>query len=230
MEPEPIIHNEAILLTGYVNNTLTSQEREQVSLHLPSCESCQQELQEVKIMQAALKTVIEERPGPSPAAFSTLMRRIEQEKNAQALNIQQASSPPWWESIESAFRSLFAIQWVPAFATVLIVSQAVLLFSLMGGPEGQMGPSTSPIIERGIPQGTVETPHIHITVGFHEQAPERQIRTVIQELGGRIIDGPSPEGLYTLAFPQTSASSSERLIAQLQQYSQVVRVAQPGHP
>ena len=68
METEQPLHTEAILLPGYVNQTLSPEEEQQVTNHLNGCVACQQELQEVNNMQTAIKTSIEQRPGPSPAA------------------------------------------------------------------------------------------------------------------------------------------------------------------
>ena len=65
MEPEEPIHTEATLLPGYVSRTLTTKEREEVELHLKSCASCRQDLQETKSMHTALQTAIEKQPGPS---------------------------------------------------------------------------------------------------------------------------------------------------------------------
>jgi anti-sigma factor RsiW len=120
MEPEQPFHTEAMLLPGYVNKTLSPEEEQQVTNHLKGCVTCQQELQEVNNMQAAIKSSIAQRPGPSPAAFPTLMRRIEQEKQAQQRQASQPTTTSWWQTVEAAFRSLFEIQWVPALASVLI--------------------------------------------------------------------------------------------------------------
>ena len=227
MEPEQPLHSEAILLPGYVNRTLSSEEEQQVVSHLKACVSCQQELQEVTNIQTAIKTSIEQRPGPSPAAFSTLMRRIEQEKQAQTRRVAQPTATPWWESLESAFRSLFEVQWVPALASVLIVGQAFLLFSLMGSPEGQRGQEPGGIIERGIPQGIPQESLLKIRVEFQAEAQEQQIREVLHTIGGRIIDGPSPDGLYTLAIAQQSTMTLDALLNKLRQKTNLIRLAEP---
>ena len=230
MEPEQPLHTEAMLLPGYVNQTLSSEEEKQVATHLKSCMTCQQELQEVTNMQAAIKTSIEQRPGPSPAAFSTLMRRIEQEKQTQTLRVAQPTATPWWESLESAFRSLFEVQWVPALASVLIVGQAFLLFSLMVSPEGQQGQEPGGIIERGIPQGTPHGLLFKIRVGFQAEAQEQEIRKILHTIGGRIIDGPSPDGTYTLAFPQNGTVTLDALLTELRQHTKLIRLAEPLQP
>ena len=230
MEPQQPLHTEAMLLPGYVNQTLSSEEEQQVATHLKTCMTCQQELQEVTNMQTAIKTSIEQRPGPSPAAFSTLMRRIEQEKQTQTRRVAQPTATPWWESLESAFRSLFEVQWVPALASVLIVGQAFLLFSLMGSPEGQRGQEPGGIIERGLPQGTPHGLLFKIRVGFYAEAQEQEIRKILHTIGGRIIDGPSPDGTYTLAFTQNETVTLDALLTELRQHTKLIRLAEPLQP
>ena len=183
MEPEQPLHDEAMLLPGYVNRTLSSEEEQQVITHLKTCVDCQQEFQEVTNMQTALKTSIEHRPGPSPAAFSTLMRRIEQEKHVSQRQTAESTTTAWWESVESAFRSLFEVQWVPALASVLIVGQAFLLLSL-GNPKQDLNQGTETIIPRGIPQGTPQGSLLKIRVGFQPEAQEQHIREFLQTIDG----------------------------------------------
>jgi hypothetical protein len=230
MEPEQPLHTEALLLTGYVDRTLPPEEEQQVAIHLKTCVTCQQELQEVTNMQTAIKHSIAQRPGPSPAAFSTLMRRIEQEKQAQRQRIPQPTTSSWWETVESAFRSLFEVQWVPALASVLIVGQAFLLFSLRDSPEGHKGQGTGAIIERGIPQGTPATPPIQIHVKFVETAKEIQIRELLKELDGQIVNGPTSEGLYILEFPQPEMSSFPTLLATLQSHPELIKYSTSLNP
>ena len=173
MDPEQPLHNEAMLLPGYVNRTLSSEEQQQVANHLKTCGTCQQELQEITNMQAAIKHSIEQRPGPSSAAFSTLMRQIEQEKQALQRHASRPTEPSWWKTVESTFRSLFEVPWVPALASILIVGQAFLLFSLIGSPEGHRGQGLGSIIERGIPKGTPQVPLLKIRVGFQDGVQEQ---------------------------------------------------------
>jgi len=230
METEQPLHTEAILLPGYVNQTLSSEEEQQVANHLKTCLRCQQELQEVTNMKTAIKTGIERRPGPSPAAFSTLMRRIEQEKQTTLSKTSESTTPSWWETVESAFRSLFEVQWVPALASVLIVGQAFLLLSVMNKPVEQGAKEPGSIIERGIRQGTPATPPIQIQVKFVEMAKAIQIRELLKELGGQIVSGPTTEDLYILEFPQTEMSLSPTLFTTLQSHPELIKTATSLNP
>jgi len=229
MEPEQPLHTEALLLPGYVNQTLSPEEEEQVANHLKGCSTCQQELQEVNNMQAAIKSSIAQRPGPSPAAFSTLMRRIEQEKQAQQRQTSQPTTTSWWQTVEEAFRSLFEIQWVPALASVLIVGQAFLLLSVVNKPVEQQGQEPGGIIERSIPQETPTIPPVQIQVKFVETAQAIKIRKLLKELGGQIVNGPTTEGLYTLEFPQTEMPSSPTLLSTLQTHTELIKTATLRH-
>lgn len=181
-------------------------------------------------MQTALKTAIQKRPGPSPATFDKVMSRIHQEIRTAPKAIRKGIETSWWESIESAFRSLFEIPWVPALASFLIVGQAVLLLSVLGGPDGQVGPRQGPIIERGIPQGTPAVPIIKIQVEFIETAQEIQIRSLVQELGGQIVNGPTKEGLYILGFVQKETDSPESLLSALHTHPDLIKTAKPLQP
>ena len=230
METEQPLHTEAILLPGYVNQTLSSEEEQQVANHLKTCVTCQQELQEVTNMQTAIKTGIERRPGPSPAAFSTLMRRIEQEKQTTLSKTSESTTPSWWETVESAFRSLFEVQWVPALASLLIVGQAFLLLSVMNKPVEQRAQEPGSIFERGIPPGTPATSPLQIQVKFVETAQAIEIQKLLKELGGQIVNGPTTEGLYTLEFPQTEISSSSAPLAILQSHPELIKTATVLHP
>lgn len=230
MEYEQPLHTEATLLPGYVNRTLTPEEHQQVEHHLKTCPTCQQELQEVTTMQTALKAAIQKRPGPSPAAFAKVMSRIHQETRSASRAIHIENETSWWESIENTFRSLFEIRWVPALASILIVGQAVLLLSVLGGPGGQVGPRQGPIIERDIPQGTPAIPLIKIQVEFIETAQEIQIRRLVQDLGGQIVNGPTQEGLYTLGFVQKETDSPESLLSALHTHPDLIKTAKLLQP
>ncbi len=226
MEPEQPIHAEATLLSGYATRTLTEEEHHQVEQHLKTCSACRQELQEVTAMQAALKTAIHQRKGPSPAAFTKVMTRIHQESQTAPREIKLGVEPTWWENINNAFRSIFEVRWAPMLASFLIIGQAVILLSLLGGPKDQAGTRSGPVYERGIPQGSPAMPIIKIQVSFVETAQEIHIRNLIHDLGGRIIDGPTLDGRYTLGFQVSQGLNSDSILTRLKKHPELIQTAQ----
>ena len=183
-------------------------------------------------MKTALKTVTQKRPGPSPAVFAKVMSRIHQEIQTAPKEIPPANETSRWDPIERVFRSLFEIRWVPALASFLIIGQAVFLLSVLGRHDGRVGPGPhpGPIIDRGISQGTPAIPIIMIQVEFVETAKEIQIRNLVRELDGQIVNGPTREGLYILEFPQTEMSSSPTLLATLQSHPELIKTATSLNP
>jgi hypothetical protein len=228
-QPLPPEHAETLLLPGYISRTLSSEERSHVERHVQSCPVCQEELQEMTAMQSALRSVIHTRPGPSPAAFAKVMSRIHQESTTPEKEVLERNEHSWWESLEHAFRSLFEVRWVPVLASFLIVGQAVLLLSVLGGPEGQNRPRTGPIIERGIPQGTPALPPMNVQVEFVETAQEFQIRRLIRDLEGKIVGGPTKDGQYILEF-QLTDTSLESLLSTLRLHPDVIKTVEPLQP
>lgn len=229
-QPLPTEHSEILLFPGYINRTLSLEERNHVERHVQSCPMCQQELQEMTTMQAALKRVIQQRPGPSPAAYTNVMSRIRQEASIPAEDVPGRNEKSWWESMEQAFRSLFEVRWVPVLASFLIVGQTILLFSVLGGPEGQPVPSPGPVIERGIPQEMPSLPLIKIQVEFVDTAQEFQIRRLLNDLDGQIMKGPTKEGFYTLGFVKKDTLSFESLLSTLQLQSDLIKRVKPLQP
>ena len=227
MEPEEAIHIEATLLPAYVSRTLSKEEQQQMEEHLKTCPICPRELQEIIAMQAILKTAVHQRPGPSPDAFSKVMSRIHQDIQHTPRERHPQTTPSLWERIEQTFRSLFEVRWAPALASFLIVGQAVLLLSVLGGPETM---KNGPIRERGIPQGTPVIPIFHIQVEFVGTAQEGRLRGLVQELGGTIIDGPTPEGLYTLRFEQRDSRSPASILSTLQTQPDLIKSAKSLQP
>jgi hypothetical protein len=62
------------------------------------------------------------------------------------------------------------------------------------------------------------------------QAQQRQIRRVIKKRSGRMIDGPSVNGQYTLAFPQAGSTTTDSFLAGLNFHTDLIRLAQPTRP
>lgn len=228
MEPEQPLHSEATLLPGYLSHTLSSEETQQVEQHLNSCSTCQKELQEVKTMKAALKTTIQGFPGPSPGALSKVLNRIHQETPRVPEQVQSQKNSSWGEWVERTFRAIFEIRWAPALASILIVGQTMLLLSVLNKPHVET-PSSS-ITKRGIPQATITPQFMKIKVSFVESAQEKQIRSLILELGGKIVNGPTDEGFYTLGFPQTKNTSIESTVSSLNTYPGLIKSAETFIP
>ena len=226
-DTEQDVHPAATLLPWYLAGKLREEERRHVSDHLAACPDCRGELEELTWHRGAVNAAYAELPGPSPGLFRRVMARIETEE----LDAARREAPG---AIETALRRLFAPRWAPVLASGLIVGQfAILLWVLnvqvvgrqgAGGQEGT-GIQRGPVLERSVPGlGT------RIGVSFQPDATDRDIRRVLKEINGRIVDGPSPAGFYTVELPVTGSDQVAKLLKDLVSESRVVRGAEPAPP
>ena len=230
-DPQNPPHQESMSLAWYLAGTLTKQEQHEVEAHLASCSHCKAEWEEMKRIRDSVKMSIQEREGPSPELMAKVMARIHEEEAHQTptKNPDLQEEGHWWTGLQAHLQSLYAIPWVPALATILIVSQAVLLLT-KPGEESSSIQQPGPIVQRGIPKASLPTVSSTIQIGFREDAKEGDIRALIQEINGRMVDGPSPEGIYTLTVPMSEASQVELTLQKLRARSTIVRFAESGHP
>ena len=230
-DPQNQTHKEATNLPWYLAGTLTKQETHDIEAHLADCSNCRAELEDMKRIRESVKTSIQERKGPSPELFSKVMARIHEEEADPTPTtspvIQEEGN--WWAGIQARLQSLYAIPWVPALATMLIVTQSALLITKMGEQSSSFQ-QPGPIIERGIPKASLPKISSTIQIGFREDANEGDIRALIQEINGQIVNGPSGQGIYTLKIPIREAIHVETTLQKLRARSNLVRLAESVHP
>jgi hypothetical protein len=77
-----------------------------------------------------------------------------------------------------------------------------------------------PVTSRGIEPATAR-----VRIVFNPRATEQEIRTALQTLGGRIVDGPSADGAYVIQLPAVAPPVlSQRLRALREQPGLVERI------
>ena len=67
---------------------------------------------------------------------------------------------------------------------------------------------------------------MQIVLAFQPSATEEQIRSLVSGLHGRLVDGPTPAGLYTIRLPRQDAAAADQLLAQLNTRHDLVRSAE----
>lgn len=188
-EPEtlpPDIHPETALLPWLANGTLEGAERSQLERHLETCATCRAELNELKILQTKLTTFYNTQSGPSQNTARSVLNTVAGQSGIRTRASFHRNS--WFETVDDWFRSLLLPRWIPTLAALLLVSQLSILtwISLSDTP-------SEPITSR-----SVGVPAVKVVVAFQAAATAKDIRSLLQTVRGRIIDGPTPEGVYTL--------------------------------
>jgi hypothetical protein len=201
-QEEACVHEAMALLPWYVNGTLGLEERRAIEDHLATCVLCPDELIALLKVQSVLHRELAEAPEPSAALWQKVRGRIAESPvvadQTQAADVRPPGRSAWaWLSnlLGPALRPGWALA-----ALLLIAVQAALIVSLVARGPSQRGPEyrtlTGPTIS-GEPSGT----RVRLRVAFVEQAPERAIRIVLEEVQATIVDGPSAAGFYLIDVP-----------------------------
>jgi len=169
-------------LPWYVNGSLEGDELEKIEQHLEDCEECRQEAAYLRRLTQALVHSEDEAPDIEAPLSEALSRigKIEAERSSAYLE-----------------RSWNALR-LRRFMRPLLVAQTLLILALTialwQGPTG--APSVFRTLSRST--GTVAANGLLVRIVFSPEVSEQDLRTLLMELKGQIVDGPSPYGVYTV--------------------------------
>jgi anti-sigma factor RsiW len=190
------------LLPWYVNGTLSGEDLDVVTGHLPGCAACAEEVARCRDLAVAVGAVsaVETAP-PSPERLARLIARID------ALEAAGGRMEGWRDRLRARIDGLRELlQSTPAPTRWALAAQSALVVLLVAVVVWQMTPSSS---YRTLASGTdpVARDQAQIRVVFTEDVSEREMRAVLGLVDGRIIDGPSTIGAYTVQVPVPAAAT-----------------------
>ncbi len=220
-DPETIppgVHPEAALLPWFANDSLSDAERQQVAQHLESCPECRRELAELSSMKRHLTTMYASQPAPSPRLARSVMEQVAAERLASSP--RQKTSGTGLGGLDAWLRTLFLPQWVPTLAALFLVAQMGLLLWVGLPPAEPEQPTT-----RSLGMATVR-----VRVIFQPTAREEQLHALLKEIRGRIIDGPTADGLYIMEIPAADRLAAQQKVQLLNNQSDVIRTAELINP
>ena len=198
------------LLPWYVNGTLDADEAERIEAHLPTCAECRRELARCRAFAGLYEDVEDLAPAPHPSRIARLWHRVDAPEPTRPF--------PWR-----------ALALVEAVALILVVGVVGWLArpDVPGDLAGEPAFRTLGA-ERSSPAPT----GVELRVVFAPETEERTIREAVRSLGGRIVDGPSSAGVYTLSVLAGSAPGDrQRILDQLRSHQAVLfaeSVTPPG--
>jgi anti-sigma factor RsiW len=193
------------LLPWLVNGTLPAPERELVDRHVRGCLACHVELKE----QRRLRALLRERPtvAISPEqGFSELIKRIDAEEPRGS-----GGAPPR-RFFSSPLRS---VGWLAA-ATVAAAAIGVAAWLALSRPGSDTSPAYATLTSAS------RTRLLRLDIVFAPSATEEDMRTLVRDIGGTIVAGPSGIGRYTIQLDRDlSPSAVQALIDKLANDSRV---------
>ncbi|HMM77139.1 MAG TPA: zf-HC2 domain-containing protein [Gammaproteobacteria bacterium] len=190
------------LLPWYVNGTLAAAERARVLAHLEGCLSCRRELELLEALQRALRAPASER------RCEDALRRLH-----ARMATREKTSPPW----------------AAAAVLALVVG---LVSTLSGNTEASVAwlknTGLSMMSQSHVADSSTESVRAHLV--FYDNITERQLRALLLSVGADLIEGPTPQGVYTVAFTHTADPEEIRRVLSELRHSRRVIYAEPLMP
>ena len=202
-------HSEAIdLLAWYVTDSLDADESAAVARHVEACETCKQEVRELKLVHRSVAEVGVEEPAYRPAIADEALARID----AMAQERKRESHGPL-AALASVLRALaHGIGWdaTPVFARVALVAQFALLLAI-GTIAMRERPTAIDRVYTTTAAQTTAPAGARLSVVFRDSATIEQVQTLLGELDSQIVAGPTAMGFYTIAIgPRTNVDQVAR--------------------
>ena len=222
MSETDLHHRVAELVPWYVNGTLEGRDRDAVTAHLPSCPACREEVARCQTLAAAVQMAVDSAGAPGPGGLERVLASIE------LLEATGAGRTGWrgrWRAGVEWLGDLF--QGTPGPVRWGLAAQAALLVLVVGliawpGVQSPRAPYRT-LADDGARRVGQEA-LIHVV--FTEDITERELRTLLRRVEGRIVDGPSAVGLYTVDVPARTPDRAAPIIEVLRGDPKV-RLAEP---
>ena len=220
-------HEEAWdLLPWFVNRTLDEGELRSVEEHLEGCGICREEVRFLGGFAEALQD-----EGDLAVGADAGLERVRGRLGAAGAGGRGAAPGRRW--VSGLRRAPASLRWALAAQLVVILGLAGLVAGpFLEGPGGAPAdPAASLRPAEPAPAGPfrtlTEAPEpaaagdaALLRVVFAERTREREIRGALISVGGRIVDGPSPTGVYTVAVD--GAAEGAAAMATLRSLPQVL--------
>lgn len=207
-------------LPWYVNGTLRGSELQRLERHLTSCVVCRRELAYQRQLSELIATS-EDFPVSAEDGLQAIMDRIEAEESPTS----HCGTAPG-----SRLRGLRrSWQQITPGVRVALLAQAAAIFLLVGlaatGIVSRSGDSDlEPAYHTLSDPGPVADPRLRLHLVFVPDTPEIEVRSVVSGIGGDIVAGPSPLGVYTVAtsLPEDGSETQDSLLTGLRDHDSVV--------
>ena len=207
------------LLPWFVNGSLNADEAVSVERHLASCPACRQEVERCRTLSAIAKSSGPRKPpawAPSSRQFAQILGQVD---------APHAASSAHRPSLARKLRSWLVetpppMRWALALQAALIVALTGVLLA----PAPPDAPYET--LSRGADPAAGERARLRVV--FAADTTEKELRDLLNSIDGRIVDGPTPQGVYTLQLSVAGPERARHISAVLARHSKVHFAAVEG--
>lgn len=196
------------VLPFFVNRTLDPAARVAVETHLAGCVTCRAEVEMLRRVERGVRDAAIETSQVDQAWHSLVAERTTPKPRLR------------WPGVVAWLRDV--ISETPGPARLALASQAAFIVAALGAlavssatPEASYRTLSAAL--------TAPLPEAFLRVHFADEVTEARLRALLLEAELRIVDGPSPAGLYALA-PTVRGAEPADAVTRLRAASDAVRV------
>ncbi|MCG7755357.1 MAG: zf-HC2 domain-containing protein [Nitrosomonas sp.] len=202
------------LLPWYVNHSLDAVEKDRVRNHIRTCIACRIELQQQQQLFEEMQQTDLLRQ-VSQASFAQLRKRIERQSVIHPFTRPNQLSE---ESQPSSGQSPGFVKHAALAASLLLLAMPFMLHL----PAEQSASSAEYRTLANAPENAPA--HNRVRIVFADQPDSKQIGTILHSISGRIVNGPSENGVYEIQIGDryTRPQAIDAAIAYLRDNTQVI--------
>jgi anti-sigma factor RsiW len=209
-----------LLLPWHVTGRLEASERESVDAYLASNPEVEFHLNLIREERMVIVEENEALSGAPAGALARLHQRIEEEDGAAIKAAEKRTLMDKLRGFLFPFEAS-SLRFAGIAAALIIVAQAAAIGVLVTS-SGRIGPfeTASLKTEKQTTQGT------HLVLAFEEQSTAGEITKFLEEIGGDIVSGPTPDAMYIVKVSDMKLSGNDldTLIKTLEARRTVVRL------
>lgn len=198
----------AELLPWLANDSLPDDERGLVLAHAQSCVVCRRDLEELEALRDTVTAGAAE-TDPPPVDMRRINRRIDDYMEKR-------------RRIPRAFETLGAFLSSPWKAAAALQAVVILvLFAVLLRPDTDSPQYTTLTDEAPLPPGH----YLRIVVSTEPGAGD--LAALLDRYGLTLVDGPSPRGVATVAFPREAGREQQQMVVRTLSEHPMLRFVQP---
>lgn len=198
-----------LLLPWYVNGTLEAAERTALEDHLAGCPRCRGELAREEGLAATLRAAEDVAPAPHPAQLARLLSRLDGEPRAERPPRRRpARLSALWAGTPRPVRWAVAAQALLVLALAAVTGWRAEAWGADSVREAAAAENDAAEFRTLADEAPAAAPAgaARLRVLFAEETSVGAVRAILERVGGRIVDGPSPLGVYTVEVPAGPAA------------------------
>jgi hypothetical protein len=211
----------SLLLPWYVNNTLSALETKAVESHIKVCLTCKRELAQLNKLAYAVANT-DTLSSAAQASFSQLQKRIHQHESSFEKPRIPAKSTSLQRFIANGLNFFNKPYLVPAMMALFLTASipSYLVFDQFRGNEYRTLSNSQNLDQSN-----------DIKIIFADSVDRQEIKLLIQQAHGQIIDGPTKDGIYLIRLQEIGKDQNRPILDTLNSLRKNTNVvfAEPAH-